>query len=162
MFSFNTYFDLLVHELRSFSQKNSWVYFVLLFCLAFIYFTGTGSIGEVLGVFLIYVAAEICMMTMITLIEEKNYIASSLFQLLGNIIFTGLFIYHFFHSGQYQYAIGSIGFILGALKNISKYHFHYSLSFIHGGSLFFFNILLFYLVYGVYGNITLQVLFQLI
>jgi len=148
-------------EFHQFSRENWWVYVVLVVCLILIYLTNSGSIIEIFLVFVVYVAADLCMMNMITLMEQKNYKVGSLFQLLGNVIFTFLFVYHFFHSGQLQYLLWSVGFILGAVKNISKYHFFDApMNSINGISLFILNTGIFLWAYSFLWDVTFQVIFQ--
>jgi len=150
----------LYKEFSRFSKENWWIYLLLFFCLGIIYITSSGNIAEILAVFFVYVVADICIMNMIVLMDEKNHKMASMFQLLGNTIFTILFVYHFFQSGQLQYILGSTGFILSAVKNISKYHFQVPLSFINGTSLFIMNVIIFVWAYSFLWNVTFQILFQ--
>lgn len=150
-------------EFFQFSKQNWWVYIVFLLCLWIIYFTNTGNIQEIFIVFIIYVLADICMMTTITLIQQKNYTISSIFQISSVTIFSGLFLYHYLASGQIQYLLGNIGFILGAIKNISKYNFSHSLTMINGAFVFWVNVCIFGVFYTSFPHLlTLQVFLQLI
>ncbi len=157
------YISLFLHEIENFSQKNFWVYVVFLTCLGIIFFTKTGSVFEILLVFLVYFIADLCMMIMVTLIAKRDYKLSSLFQLMGNSVFLCLFLYQLFYNGQPQYLLLSISFIAGTIKNLSLYHLHRPLKVINGGSLFVFNALLFISFWFYFPQfLTFQIFFQVI
>lgn len=152
--------DNLYKEFQKFSYENWWVYLVLFSCLIIIYVTNSGSILEIVLVFLVYVFADLCIMNMVSLMEKNNYSLASIFQLLGNSIFTSLFLYHFLYSWQLQYLVGSVGFILGTIKNISTYHFSFPLKLINGFTIFGTNIAIFVLTYTFFLDINIQIFFQ--
>lgn len=152
----------IIRQFQKFSRENWWIYVFLFFCLIFIYFTQTGNIYKILIVFWVYISAELCMMNMITLIEESDYRLSSIFQLLWNSILTLLFLYHYYDSWQLQYILWSVGFLLWSFKTISKYHWGIPLSYINGLTIMVLNIVIFFWVYVIYLDPTLQILFQII
>ena len=134
-------------NLREFSRKNWWVFIVFFLCLAFIFMTDSWSIVEILLVFIVYFFADLCIMIMVNLIEENDYKTASIFQLLWNIIFTLLFLYHFIINGQGQYILGSIGFLLWVWKNISLHHYKRDISWINNFFLITLNILIYVWAY---------------
>lgn len=124
-----------------FSRENWWVFLVLLISLAFIFFTDSGSILEILLIFIVYFCAELCMMVMISYMHDYDYKTASVFQLLWNVIFTLLFLYHYLQNGQMHYFLGSGVFILGAIKNVLAHHKSIDFSFINA-----YTILLLWLI----------------
>ncbi len=112
----------LIKELKNFSKQNWWVYLVLLLCLIIIYITWKWSVTEVLFTFTIYFTWELTTMIMVTLMTEKNYKISSIFQFLWFSIFTSLFIYNYFQHWQFHYVLASVPFFLSAMKNLLKFN----------------------------------------
>ncbi len=156
-------FQKLTEEFLKFSRKNGWVFAVFLIALFFIYTTDSGSIIEVSLVFLVYFVADLCIMMMIQLMGEDEYKMASIFQLIWNIIFTLLFLYHFFFNWQWQYLLGSIGFLLWVYKNITLYHYQKDTTWINNITLIIWNIVIFGWAYFIFeptltGQLILQTL----
>ncbi len=129
-------FKKLLEQFIIFSRENWWVFVVLLISIAFIFFTDSGDIVEILMVFFVYFCAELCMMLMISYMHSHDYKTASIFQLLWNTIFTFLFLYHYLQNGQMHYFLGSGVFILGTIKNFCLYHKSVYLSFINSYTIF--------------------------
>ena len=134
---------------------------MFLLSLIFIFFTDSGSILEISLVFIVYFFADLCIMIMVSLMEENDYKTASIFQLLGNIVFTLLFLYHFIINGQGQYILGSIGFLLWVWKNISLYHYKRDISWINNFFLITLNIVIYVWAYIIFdpeltGQLVLQ------
>ena len=151
----------ILGHFQEFCRKNWWVFVVFAISLVFIFFTNTGDILEITLVFLVYFLAELCIMIMVSYMHEKNYKASSMFQFIGNIIFTILFMYHYISSAQVHYFLASPIYISSAIRNIFLYHFNIHLRWINAVNVFFLWILSFwsYYIYNLW-EFTLQIFLQ--
>ena len=152
----------IIHKnFREFARKNWWVFLMFFISLVFIFLTDSGSIVEILLVFLVYFFADLCIMIMVSLMEENNYKSASIFQLFGNIIFTLLFLYHFLVNGQGQYILWSIGMLFWVYKNIQLYHYKKDIYTINNISLIVLNSIIFVWAYLIFDpELTLQLILQ--
>lgn len=108
--------NILLKEVKNFSQDNWWIYIIFVICISLIWYTNTGNIFEITIVFFLHFLADICMMMMWSYYangDKKNW---SISQILSFVIFTIIWIYAFIFNGKINYLISQIMFWFTSIK----------------------------------------------
>ncbi|MDD3302515.1 MAG: hypothetical protein PHN31_03090 [Candidatus Gracilibacteria bacterium] len=150
--------NVFLREIKSFSKDNVWIFFVLLFCLGVVYFTGKGDISSILWIFLANFLGNLFIMTMQNYYTNGKNKLGAINQLCSVIIFTLLSLYGFFFENQSQYLIWQIMYILSAGKVFVFYNFGKDFSFLNEKTFIFINFILFTLFILYISNVGFHIL----
>ncbi len=153
--------NLLLKEFKKFSKQNWWVFVIFFICLFIISYTHKWNPKYIFVFFLIYFFAELLVITMVELIEEKKYKLSSVFQFASQIIFTSLFIYDYLIWWELYYVLFSVTFRMSAFKNLFKFNLDKDIKYINWVTTFMVWVI-FFVVWYIYKifELNIQIVLQ--